>query len=338
MKDILKKFLESDDFRTYSKDELIKSNGRGSVSYLIPGFMNGYKLDERVGRGEFHKFLSHLSITPQEFYDLLVLGVTDELNRPKCKCPGCNNSVNFRTIKQGYRDYCSISCSSFDRPLEIKEKLTKSRIGRKDSQETRDKKSLARNGFKWDENTKIKISKSNTGKKRSLETRIKISRNSKNQFSSVESRISSSKRMIEYCKNNPDFLENFIKSGVYNSNRGYVRLSKYDKSEFYYMSSWEKDLLIKLDESDYVSKIDKSPKVSYKFNNLEKIYVPDIMVELTDGSIVIIEVKPQHFLMDSKVAAKRDYASRYFRSMGYKYITITNHGIYDKEFSLYKYI
>lgn len=338
MKDILINLLNSKNFKTYSSDDLVISSGRGSVTYLIPGFITNSNIDMYVGRGEFNKFLKNLGISHQEYYDLLVLGIADERLRPKCKCSKCNNTVTFRTIKQGYRTYCSISCGSLDRPQDIKDKLIKSRIGKKDSDETRRRKSLARKGFKWDDDIKIKISKSNTGKKRSLETRKKISENSKRQFSTLQSRIEDSKRMIEYCKNNPEFLDNLIKSGKYNSKKGYVKLNKYNNSEFYYMSSWEKDLLCILDNLDYVSEIDKSPRISYKFNGIDKIYVPDILVKLIDGTVVVIEVKPQHFLMDEKVVAKRLYASRYFRLIGYKYITITNHGIYDKNFSLYKYI
>lgn len=62
--------------------------------------------------GQFKIKLKEYNLNYQIWYDIAVLGLTDIKDRPnKCKCPGCNNEVEF-ALCFGYRPYCSKSCQA----------------------------------------------------------------------------------------------------------------------------------------------------------------------------------------------------------------------------------
>lgn len=62
--------------------------------------------------GQFRIKLEKYNLNYQIWYDIAVLGITRIEDRPnRCKCPGCNNLVEF-ALCFGYRPYCSKSCQA----------------------------------------------------------------------------------------------------------------------------------------------------------------------------------------------------------------------------------
>lgn len=158
--------------------------------------------------------------------------------------------------------------------------------------------------------------------------RMSIAQKNRNQegYRTKEHRIKLSERSSLYFKNNPDKLREFILNGKFGSKRGRVKLNKYGNSKgFYFMSSWEESFLLEFDSDDDVVKIFNPEFLMYRhpYKPGDRMYIPDIGLELEDGTILIIEVKPLEYINDPVVVAKRDAGILYCKRNGYSYITLT---------------
>lgn len=171
---------------------------------------------------------------------------------------------------------------------------------------------------------------SRKGKKLSPESRmrIKMSNMTKDKSYLKSDRYREMRRQqgINYFKNNPDKLPEFVFNGKAYSNKGKIHLEKYNKpKDFYYMSSWEKKFLEEFDSDDSVKEIFSPNPIQYT-NPLDgKIhsYLPDIGLILDDNSVIIIEVKPLVYMDDIIVSAKRKKCIEYCKRYGYSYVTLT---------------
>lgn len=78
--------------------------------------------------------------------------------------------------------------------------------------------------------------------------------------------------------------KNKYKTGTFKSKNG---------EEFIYSSSYELDSMIFFDLNETIVKWTNKHgiRIKYYFNNLSRNYVPDFLVELSDGSTYIIEMK-----------------------------------------------
>lgn len=168
------------------------------------------------------------------------------------------------------------------------------------------------------------------GQKVSEESRMKMSISQKNRdqtnYRTEEYRIKMSKRSSLYFKENPDKLQEFILNGKFGSKRGRVKLDKYSNPKgFYFMSSWEKSFLLDFDADDNVVRIFNPEILMYEhpFKLEDRMYLPDIGLELEDKTILIIEVKPLEYINDPVVVAKRKAGISYCKRNGYSYITLT---------------
>lgn len=88
-------------------------------------------------------------------------------------------------------------------------------------------------------------------------------------------------------------LSNSILAGKFNPHsnhlNGYIFHKKFTK-EIFYRSSYEKIFLEKIILDDSIIKVTSSPfKIKY---NECKHYIPDFLIEKTDGTKILIEVKP----------------------------------------------
>lgn len=83
-----------------------------------------------------------------------------------------------------------------------------------------------------------------------------------------------------------------------------------------------------------MSQLDNDPDVkTWKRNaptviyNTDKRYVPDFLIEMTDGKKIVEEVKPRWLLHDKKVQAKAEAARKFFGAQGIDYRIVTEREI-----------
>lgn len=77
----------------------------GKLVYYFPKWMSGKTEDEWISLKMLNKSLKLLGIDNQEYYDVMVLSISDSKDRPKCPC-GTYTRYCSPTI--GYRKYCSM--------------------------------------------------------------------------------------------------------------------------------------------------------------------------------------------------------------------------------------
>jgi hypothetical protein len=332
-----KKFIKGT-LRLFTISELVITSGKqGSARYLLPSVLGGDDKYYSSVKGKFIRKLKELDpdLTKQIYYDILVLGLTNSDQRPRCPAKGCSNSLKFISIQRGYEFHCSPSCSGSDITEETREKISKSLTGKKLPDKVRRKMSDTHKRIplpKGFEEGRLRAAKKPKSESHKKNLSISVTRYFETH---PEAREESSRRMIQYCIDHPEFIENFINSGVFNSKKGYYSPKK-STTRFYYRSSWELDLLKMLEVAEYVVSIDKPSSIPYRFKGRSKLYYPDFKVLLSSGITAIIEVKPYHFLNDDMVVAKRKAAIKYCSENGFRYITLTQYEIYSDEFNLVK--
>jgi len=187
---------------------------------------------------------------------------------------------------------------------EVAAKISKALTGKKQSEETKAKRieSLTNN-------TKVIAARlGNTNRKgtsTSVEARKNMSQGSKGKvlsdshkqaikdgllkhFSNLENRI---KRAKQIC--------NRINRNGYQYKTGYVHLPRLDVKLFYRSSYEELSLLLLDSKNEVESVLTEVIHIPYvDSDGITKIYLPDFLVKLTDGSEVLIEVKPNVFVND----------------------------------------
>lgn len=96
--------------------------------------------------------------------------------------------------------------------------------------------------------------------------------------------------------------------------------SEKNKRELYFRSSYEKRAFELLEEDDRVVRYEVEPfKIEYVSDKgIKRNYVPDILTYYDDGSVLLIEVKPEVFIKarDPKYIA----AQHYCRALGYAFV------------------
>jgi hypothetical protein len=87
-----------------------------------------------------------------------------------------------------------------------------------------------------------------------------------------------------------------------------------------FRSWWEKRAISLLDESSSVLSFQYEPLgVPYEWNGKPRFTIPDFLVTMTDGSIVMVEIKPKGYRNKPKELAKADACSRFCTLSGWKY-------------------
>lgn len=185
------------------------------------------------------RILDYCGLTMQEYYDLMLLHINSEEDRPKCKI--CGNPVSFKNVKNGYKKLCCKSCQ-----VKYKNRLSKdllreemrdnnnkwkslpfedSRSFRRTSIKSRRSDFIRRNSgkicyfylAKWNDKFKYGISSSRTRVK-GYRTDVKIlfESNAEN-IANLEANIKYHFRGYEWCK-------------IEKLNKFYDLFSKYTKS------------------------------------------------------------------------------------------------------------
>ena len=94
----------------------------------------------------------------------------------------------------------------------------------------------------------------------------------------------------------------------------------------YYDSEWEYDYMKELERDDRVAKWTKNHGIRIPYladDGKYKHYNPDFLVEMTDGTIELVEIKSPHLLKTPSTKAKADAARKWCdaRKMRYRLIS-----------------
>ncbi len=96
----------------------------------------------------------------------------------------------------------------------------------------------------------------------------------------------------------------------------------------YYDSSWEEEYMKELENDDSVSKWTKNHGLRIKYfttDNKFKTYVPDFLVEKTDGQIELVEMKGTHLLKNPNTLKKIEFAKKWCTTRGITYRIISKY-------------
>lgn len=89
-------------------------------------------------------------------------------------------------------------------------------------------------------------------------------------------------------------------------------------------STYETRYSLILDQDPNVVKFTYEPfKIKYKYGGRSRNYIPDFLVEYLDGSLVIVEVKPQKLVGKARNKAKIRAGKTYGINCGMSFAVIT---------------
>ena len=312
-----------------------------SYRYFIPSWLKSCDKDgEWFSHKKIIKILNNIGVSAQLYYDIVILGLTSESDRPKCHLDECDCS-KFYNLNQGYQLYCSKSHQVKDKNRNIKDS-------------TREKLRISGYNHKVPDNMRYYLSnlvRSNPSiKKKQMDNKLasiirrKISlgildkdgnplpkKKLPRKPVSDEFRKRCSERMKKFFKEHPEKIHvNGFRR--FNNKTGY-EFSKKANRNIRYLSSWELDFIRFIDRSDEVVKILDIPPIEYYNEEKSKIslYFADFNLVLNNGMKVIIEIKPKNLINNKIVVDKRNAAIEYCKNNGFYYITLTELELFDSK-------
>lgn len=238
------------------------------------------------------RMIKKLGLDIQDWYDMNILPTLENGSKIRPKCPYCGSECLWIGIYKGYLKTCgSHECrcrynSDYSR---ISYKVHPTRI-----------------------------------KNRSIEMT--------NRFKNKEYRDNHVKKRIESWRNPSEkmLLSNRRKgkSGERSGISSYI-YSFYEDKLIHFDSNWERWYFINMSNCPDVSKITISP-LSIEYMNPYDLkfhyYIPDFLIEYSNGYKEIIEIKPSHLLEDpvnkSKIKAGISYG--FLHNIGYRVVTDNN--------------
>lgn len=96
----------------------------------------------------------------------------------------------------------------------------------------------------------------------------------------------------------------------------------------YYDSSWELEYMKELENDKTTAKWTKNHGIRIPYfteDNKFKTYNPDFLVEKTDGTIEIVEMKGRHLLKSPNTKRKAEYAKKWCEARGIQYRLISKY-------------
>lgn len=257
--------------------------------------------------------INGILLNSQMVYDIFILGITNIDQRPKC--PICGKPCIYINFKSGYTKTCnSDSCyrESIRRSVtnlwsnkDYKEQQSKSH--KEWAKKEENIEYMRQRSINIWKNTKYREKQSNVHKEwaSKKENKESLSKRTTKMWENDEYRKKQSEVHKEWVKNNPDKIR------CYNSSHGIVFSSKARKNLFY-DSSWEKEVIINSDYIDEIKFIDRSNLIlEYEFEGSIKRYFPDFRVELSNGNVILLEIKAE-YLMETEINKKKIEAGKIF--------------------------
>lgn len=257
----------------------------------------------------------------QWYYNTQILG-----SETTPKCPYCNRPRKFLGILPGYTKTCRCKeCINKSRS-EFEKKTFKENPEIRIESTRKGKETRA---SRTPERRKEVGDHIRTGQKSILESRgRKISA----ALNTPESKLRASNSRREMWKDPSQELL----ATLNNAKRG--RKSKLysadDGSEVYFDSSWERSFFLNISTKLDIKSIKRKVgfTISYYIPDEEEVlleqgveivphnYTPDFLLELTNGEIWVVEIKPVKDMDDIVVQSKIKYAVPYCQNLGYRYV------------------
>lgn len=273
---------------------------REGNTYRFPGWVFDKEGEVIIKYKTVIREAKKIDCTAQILYDILILGLTDISQRPKCKI--CGKEITIRRFSEGY----PITCGS----LECKREFAKQEM--LEMWKDISYRQIQTNSHKaWAEVE---------------ENRELLRQRSLDVWKNPEYRERQVKVHKEFAKNNPEKIRNGI--------NGIINITKSTKGEFRFDSSWERDLVLLLDKMPDVISIERPNfYIPYQYNGESFNYFPDISVRFSNNNLYLIEVKANWMIkFDPKVEWKIKAGIDYVENSDdyYKYILLTEDQLCDK--------
>ena len=112
------------------------------------------------------------------------------------------------------------------------------------------------------------------------------------------------------------------------SKHGYYENPKKVLTLEYYDSTWEYDYMRELEGDDAVTKWTKNHSIRIPYldeDSKYKYYNPDFLIEKTDGTIELVEMKSKHLLKTLNTKRKAEYARKWCDARGIEYRLISRY-------------
>lgn len=241
---------------------------RNDKLYLVPGWVFDKK-DKyvKITYKKLNREFTKAGYNTQIVYDILMLGLTNIEDRPKC--PVCGSVRKFYNFTRNYYTTCAKdNCikASIKSTVTVLWKNSEYRQAQVDSH------------LEW-------CSKE--------ENKEKMSKISLDTWSNPEYRKKQVESHKKFAYNNPDK----IRAG----NHGILKCSKSNKGELIYDSSWEQLFIILCENLDFVTSINRvSFSIQYKYQKEYFMYFPDFDVTLSNGKRLMIELKANWMIEKDK--------------------------------------
>lgn len=283
--------------------------------YQIPGWVFD-KTEEfiEIPYKALNRRLIKIGFNSQIVYDILVLGLTDLSNRPKC--PICNNPIRFESLNRGYFKTCgNSSCVAESIKYSVvnlwkDEKYRNIQINSHKLWASKDEnlekmRQVSLKTWQNDNYRKLQIQahRAWANKKENLEKMRQIAISLWKNKDYQEKQTRSHK---EFARNNPNKIKNGI-SGEIISNKSFSNYLNFD-------SSWEREFILVVNSlSDIVSIERAGFYIPYSIENNDYFYFPDFKIVFNTGKRVLVEIKARWMI-------EHDEKTKYKIEAGFKYV------------------
>lgn len=296
--------LLSKDPNPGEKNRVIRINNY----YKVPGWVFD-KEDEYVNisyKNIKSRGVIKYNLTGQIIYDILVLGLTNIEQRPKC--PVCGKPAPYNSFSTGYNTTCkSKLCRSEFARQEVLNLWKNENYRDIQSNSHKEWASIEENRKQMSENTK-KIWENEEYRKTQTESHIRWA-------SIEENKEKMRKTAINLWKN--DEYRHKMENRSITTNHGLIQCSKANGT-ITYDSLWEKDFIEFCNNTNEIISIKRTDfYIEYKDESgINRMYFPDFIVSL-ESRVLLIEVKSDWFFNeDERTKLKID--------AGYKYVLNNN--------------
>jgi len=306
--------MELKDFSNYSKN-------LGGIK-IVPIDQNTYQVSEWfINHNEscelivvpsklITKSCKYYSINRQILYDVAILNINSENDRPKCKY--CGNPLRFDNLYEGYRKTDGGNCRS----LRIQETMKSPEFSEFCKQRALDQWS--------DANYKNLQSKSHKDWASKPENRQSMSDIAKSIWNDPEYRKKQTESHRKWISEHPEAIFGGTVSG-------YVDCSKNTQGKLRFDSSWERDFIRFCMEQDDILEISRTGLLlEYEFENKLFFYNPDFLVNY-NNQLYMVEVKADWLVTDPRTVKKLEAGRQYVEETSElsKYILISKDELYS---------
>jgi len=256
------------------------------------------------------KNCKYYNISRQILYDVAILNIDTEEDRPRCKY--CGNPLKFDNLYDGYRKTDGGNC----RALRIRETM-------KSPEFSEFCKQRALNQWK-DEEYKSIQSKSHKDWASKPENKQSMSDITKTLWDNPEYRKKQTESHKRWISEHPEAIFGGVVTG-------YIDCPKNNQGKLRFDSSWERDFIKFCIEHENILEISRTGLLlEYEFECKSFYYNPDFLVNY-DHKLYIVEVKADWLVTDPRTIKKLEAGRKYVeeRAELNKYVLISKDELYS---------